>query len=82
MEIVLGHNAKGADGGEHPAFRAVDLVQAVAFAHRPALTSSWKVEIPREHISRVAMVHMIALAGTTAAAAATIADIAPVALSN
>jgi hypothetical protein len=82
MEIALGHDAKGANGGEHPAFRAVDLVQAVAFSHRSALTNSWKVEILREHISRVAIVHMIAVAASTTAAAASNANVATVAFIN
>jgi hypothetical protein len=38
--------------------------------------------ILREHISRVAIVHMIALGGTAAATAAKIADVAPLALIN
>ncbi|OGT71672.1 MAG: hypothetical protein A3I78_05715 [Gammaproteobacteria bacterium RIFCSPLOWO2_02_FULL_56_15] len=82
MEIALGDDAERADGGEHPAFRAVDLVHTIAFSHGPTPTSSWQVEILREHISRVAIVHMIALAGTAAATAAKIADVAPVALIN
>ena len=34
VEIVLGHDAKGADGGKHPAFGAVYLVDAIALSHR------------------------------------------------
>ena len=44
LEIALRDDAERADGGEHPAFRAVDLVHAVAFLRRPAVTASWQVD--------------------------------------
>jgi hypothetical protein len=44
VEIALGHDAKSADGGEHSAFRAVDLVHTVAFSHGPSFTSARQVE--------------------------------------
>ena len=62
VEIALRHDPKRADGGEHPAFRAVDLAHAVAFSHRPSLATTRQVEILREYISRVVIVHMIAVA--------------------
>ena len=48
LEIAFGHDTEGADGGEHSALGAVDLVHAVAFSHRAALTSVRQVEILRE----------------------------------
>jgi hypothetical protein len=33
MEIALRDDAKGADGGKHPAFGAVDLVHAISVSH-------------------------------------------------
>ena len=82
VQIGFGHNPKGADGSQHATLGAVDLVDTVAFPNRSTFASTWQIEIFREHISRVAIVHMIALAGTAAATAAKIADVAPVALIN
>jgi hypothetical protein len=70
VEVALGHDAKGTNGGEHAAFGAVDLVHAIAFSNGPALTAARQVEIPCEHIARVAIGRMIELAAATAAAAA------------
>jgi hypothetical protein len=33
VEITFGDDAEGADGGEHPAFGAVDLIHAIAVSH-------------------------------------------------
>jgi hypothetical protein len=38
VQIALGHDAKGTDGGEHAAFSAVNLVHAIAFSDWLALT--------------------------------------------
>jgi hypothetical protein len=76
VEIALGNDAKGADGGEHPAFRAVDLIHTVAFSHRPALTSARQFEILREHLTRVAMVRL----DTAQAATVPIDTVAPIAV--
>jgi hypothetical protein len=78
VEIVLGHDAKGADGGKHPAFRAVDLVDAVALSHRPALASARKAEVLCEYIAGVAILRGIAVAGSPTAAAVPIANVAAV----
>jgi len=78
VEIALGHDAKGADGGEQPAFRAVDLVHTAAFSHGPTLTSARKVEVLREYISPVSILRGIAVAGSATAAAASIANVAAV----
>ena len=80
VEIALGHDAKGTDCGEHPAFSTVNLVHAIAVSYRAALTSARQVEVLREHISRVAIVRMLAVAGSTTAAAAPIAGFATVAV--
>ena len=60
-------------GGEHSAFRAVDLVHAVAFPHRPALMSARQIEIPCGHISGIAIIQRIAFAVAATAAADPIA---------
>jgi hypothetical protein len=65
VEIALGDNAERADGGEHPAFRAVDLVHTIAFSHRPALTSARQVEILRKHVTGVAIMITVTLSCTT-----------------
>ena len=72
-------DAKGADGGEHPAFGAVDLVHAIAFSHRPALTAAWQVEVLREHVARVAIGRLIAFAAAATATAASVAEVVAVA---
>lgn len=80
VKVALGDDTQGADGGEHPAFNAVDLEHAIVFSNRPTLTPSRQVEILREHISRVAIVHMIAFARTAAAAATSVAEVVAVAV--
>ena len=75
VEIALGDNAKGADGREHPAFRTVDLVHAIAVSHRAALTSAWEVEVLREHVARVTIACMVAFAAPAAAAAVSVAEV-------
>jgi len=80
VEIALGYHTKSADGGKHLAFGAVDLVHPIAFSHGPTLTSSWQVEILREHISRVAIGRMIAFAAPATAAAAPVAEVVAVAI--
>lgn len=75
VEIALGDDAKGTDRGEHPAFGAIDLVHAIAVSHWATLTATWQVEVPREHIARVAVGCMIAFAAPTAAAAVSVAEL-------
>jgi hypothetical protein len=70
VKIGLGNDSKGADSGEHPAFRAVDLVHTIAFSHRLALTSARQVEIFREHISWVSILRRITVAARIATATA------------
>jgi hypothetical protein len=40
VEIGLGHDAKGADGGGQARFHAVDLVHAIAVSYWPALQAA------------------------------------------
>ena len=53
VEIAFGNDAKRADGRQRAALGAVDLVDAVALANRPALASARQVEVLREHVARV-----------------------------
>lgn len=53
VEIALGDNAEGADGGKHPSFRAADLVYPVAISDRSALTPTRQVDILHEHVAQV-----------------------------
>jgi hypothetical protein len=87
VQIALGHDAKGTDGGEHAAFSAVNLVHAIAFSDWLALTPPGQVQVPREHIARIAI--GIAVLPTCAASTAevvipsvtialTVADIVPI----
>jgi hypothetical protein len=71
VQIALGHDAKGTDGGEHGAFSAVNLVHAIAFSDWLALTPPGQVQIPREHIARIAI--GIAVLLTCAASTAEVA---------
>src|SRR5262249_28622706 len=79
-EIALGHDAKGAYGGEHPAFLAVDLVHTITFPHWPPLASARQVEVLGEHIARIATGGMIAVAGSAPASAASVAVVFSVAV--
>ena len=62
VQIGLGHNPKGADGSQHAALGAVDLVDTVALPNGPALTATRQVQVLREHVARVAIGRMIAFA--------------------
>jgi hypothetical protein len=80
VEVALGHNAKSADGGEHPALGAVDLIDALAVPHWLALTAGWQIEVFREHIARVAISPMIAFAAPATADAVSVAEVIAVAV--
>jgi hypothetical protein len=79
VEVGLGDDTKGADGREHPAFRAVDLVHVIAFSDRPALASARQVEVPGEHVARIALAGLIAVADSATASTASIAEVVAVA---
>jgi hypothetical protein len=80
MEIALRDDAKGADGGKHPAFGAVDLVHPIPVAHWPTLTATWEVEVLREHIAQVTISFMIAFGAPTAVASVSVAEVVPFAV--
>jgi hypothetical protein len=80
VQVTVGDDAEGANGGEDSAFGAVDLVHAVALSHWPALTAAWQIQVPREHIARVAVGRMIAFAAPATAAAASVAEVVAVAV--
>jgi hypothetical protein len=75
VEIAFRHDSERTDGGEHAAFRAVDLVHAIALSHRPALASPRQVEILCEHIARVAIGGMTAFAAPATAASAAVVEV-------
>jgi hypothetical protein len=79
-QIALGHDPNSADGGEHAAFGAVDLVHAIAVSDRTALTSARQVEVLREHVTLVAIGTMITIAAAAAAAAVSVAEVVAVAV--
>ena len=62
VQIALGHNPKRANGRQHAALGAVDLVDTVALPNRPALASARQVEVPREHVAWIALVVPVAIA--------------------
>jgi hypothetical protein len=80
VEIAFGDDAEGADGGEHPAFGAVDLVHAIPVSHRPTLTATWQVEVLREHIARATIGRMIEFAAPAAASAVSVAKVVAIAV--
>lgn len=75
MEIALGHDTKGTNGGEYPTLRAVDLVHAIALSHWTALTSARQVEVLREHVARITVGCLVAFAAPAAAAAVSVAEV-------
>jgi hypothetical protein len=80
VEVALGHDAKGADGGEHPAFLAVDLVHAIAFSGWPAFTPPRQVQVFREYISRIALLIATTVTGASPAAEVAIPRVAKITL--
>jgi hypothetical protein len=78
MEIAFGDDAKGADGGEHAAFRPVNLVHAIALSHWPALTAARQVEISREHVTGMSPIIPVSIALTAATSEVAFAGIVTV----
>jgi hypothetical protein len=70
VEIAFGHDAECADGGQSPAFVAVDIVDAVTLADRPTLAAARQVEVLREDVARGTVARIM---GVSAAAASSIA---------
>jgi hypothetical protein len=82
MEIALGDDAKRANGGEHPAFGAVDLVNTLALPNQFALMAARQVEILHEHVAQVVFLVSVAFPGATATAAGPIPRVVPIAVLN
>lgn len=53
VEVVLGHDAERADGGQRAAVFAVQLVHAVAVHHECALVAARQVEVAHQPLARV-----------------------------
>lgn len=53
VQIALGDDPKSADRRQRAALGAIDLVHTVALPDRPAIASTWEVEILREYVTRV-----------------------------
>lgn len=75
VQIALGHDAKGTDGGEHATFSAADLVHAIAVSYGAALTSARQVDVLREHVARITVGCLVAFAAPAATAAVSVADV-------
>ena len=80
MQISLGHNPKGADGPQHAALGAVDLIDTVALPNRSAFASTWQVEVFREHVTRVEILIPIAIARAAAATDVAVPSVLTIAL--
>jgi hypothetical protein len=80
IEIALGHDPKGTNGGEYPTLGAVDLIHAIALPHWTALTAAWEVEVLREHVARVTIACMVAFAAPAAAAAVSVAEVVAISI--
>jgi hypothetical protein len=79
LQIPLRNDAKRADCGEYPAFRAVDFVDALAVPHWPAFTAARQVEVLDEHVARIPIAGMITVAGSATASAVSVAEVVAVA---
>jgi hypothetical protein len=79
VEVALCDDTKGADGGEHPAFRSVELVHAIPISHRPPFTAAWQVEVLGEHVGRITIGAMIAIGGSATASGASFTEVLAVA---
>jgi hypothetical protein len=65
MKIALGDDPKCADGPQHAALSAIDLVNTVALPNGLALTPTRQVEVSREHVTRITFHAPVAIAGTS-----------------
>ena len=82
VEIAFSDDPEGPDGGEHPAFGAVDVVHAIPVSHWPTLTATRQLEVSREHVAWVAIVRLIAFAAAAAAAAVSVAGVVAIAVTR
>src|SRR5262245_22315132 len=80
LQIPLRHDPKRADGCQHPAFGAVDLIDAVTLANEFAPSTTRHIEISREHVARVVFAMAIAFFRSTAATLASLAEVASAAI--
>ena len=53
VEVVFGHDAKGADGGQRAAVFAVQLVDAVTVNDQLALVAARQVEVAHQAVARI-----------------------------
>jgi hypothetical protein len=51
VQIAFGDDPERADGRQHAALGAVDLVDTVALPNGPALTPTRQVEVSRKHVA-------------------------------
>jgi hypothetical protein len=70
VQVALGYDAKRADSRQHPAFRTVDLVDAVALPNQFAFWAPRQVEVSDEYVTSVVFLISVAFAGATATASA------------
>ena len=56
VEVVFGHDPKGADGGQRAAVLAVQLVDAVAIDNQLALLAARQVEVVHQAVARIVVV--------------------------
>ncbi|MFN2444512.1 MAG: hypothetical protein ABR606_02815 [Vicinamibacterales bacterium] len=56
IEILFGHDAEGADGGQRAAILAAQLVDTVAIDHKLALLAAREVEVVNQRVASVVIV--------------------------
>src|SRR5882672_3737961 len=72
VAVALGDDPKRADRRQRAALGAVDVVDAFTVAHLLSIAPSRKVEIPREHVTSIALLISVAIAGAATATEAAI----------
>jgi hypothetical protein len=80
VQITLGYNPKCADGRQHTALGAVDLIDTVALTNGSALASTWEIEVLREYVTRVTFLVPIAIVRAAAATEVAVPGIVTIAL--
>ena len=56
VEVLFGHDAEGADGGQRAAVLAVQLVDAIAVDDQLALVAARQVEVVHQAVARIVVV--------------------------